>query len=103
MRPFNENWDGIDRKTLNESDLLRLDDDFTDLRNAAKTVKTAMSAKPNMDIHLALSYLRQVVAFLEKKDAQQQEFLDRLVRNLDTAKKPSDVQAIVRELKKHRK
>jgi hypothetical protein len=89
MRSFNENWDGIRRKSRQDDDAAPISESsmrhFTDIGDFAKNVRdTAMRGlKPN-EVKI---YLLQVAGSLSQMGQQQKNFLDGLLSSLEDAKK----------------
>jgi hypothetical protein len=110
MQSFNENWDGIVRKTeqpINEGHYIELDDMAVNVRKTAeKTMKVS-------DMQ---SYLKQISGSLQIAHRQKQDFVQGLLFHLEGVHKkvmsPSrhgnmeilnDLSDIIRELKKYQK
>lgn len=112
MKPFNENWDGIDRSgNLNENVGIRLGDvgikHWTNLDLAAKQVNDMSKGPIGKTLQPKLAAMARSLTLVA---SQQDSFLQGLIGELDAIKRSSndmktrtDLDRTITELKKYQK
>ena len=112
MKPFNENWDGIDRsRNLSENVGIRMGDvgirHWTNLDIAAKQIGDMSKGPIGKTLQPKLSAMARSLTLVAK---QQDDFLQGLISELDGIKRSSndmktrtDLDRTIAELKKYQK